>query len=281
MRDLKALAQETLRVATAGHYTAPSGARRSIAELQRDALANTEHFTPEHEDELFRALRGLERSRKPVVTEVCRGGTTTCGRRLAQTEGRPHVVALNFASGRNPGGGFLKGSVAQEEDLARCSGLYPCLAQRDFFYEKNRASGSALYADELIYSPAVPFFRDEALNLLEEPFALSIITSPAPNAGIALERDASSGPAVEAALTRRAWQVLAVAAAKGHRTLVLGAWGCGVFRNDPAVVARVFADWLAHEDFRGAFEHVSFALLARKPSENLRAFEARFGPALD
>ena len=67
-------------------------------------------------------------------------------------------------------------------------------------------------------------------------------------------------------LAARAERVLAVAAAHGHRKLVLGAWGCGVFRNDPAVVAEAFAGQLARA--QGHFDQVVFAVLdqpARHP----------------
>ena len=204
--------------------------------------------------------------------------TAEAGRRLVQGEGLGHVAALNFASAKNPGGGFLGGAKAQEEDLARCSALYTCQLTQRAYYDENRASGSMLYSDHLIYSPAVPFFRDDRLELLERPFLLSILTSPAPNAGEASRQGRNEGGRVNAVLEARAATVLAVAAARGHRTLVLGAWGCGVFRNDPAVVARAFDRWLAHPRFVGAFERVVFAIYDRgQRGPNLRAFEERFG----
>ena len=109
---------------------------------------------------------------------------------------------------------------------------------------------------------------------------MSILTSPAPNAGEALKRDADAHRAVRATLERRAGQVLRVAAAEGHRTLVLGAWGCGVFRNNPESVADVFATWLSAPAFAGAFARVVFAVYDRSAGqENRRAFERRFGDA--
>src|SRR6185312_12808515 len=102
---------------------------------------------------------------------------------LVARECEPHVVALNFASAKNPGGGFLGGAKAQEEDLCRCSALYTCQLTQSAYYEVNRATSSMLYTDNIIYSPDVPFFRDDRLQLLDEPFTVSIITAPAPNAG--------------------------------------------------------------------------------------------------
>ncbi len=115
----------------------------------------------------------------------------------------------------------------------------------------------------------MPFFRDDRLDLLEEPFLASVITSPAPNAGEALRRDPDARAEIRATLERRAAHVLAVAAQ--HREVILGAWGCGVFRNDPVEVAAVFHA-LLDGSFRGVFARVVFAIYDRS-GEKLRAFE--------
>jgi uncharacterized protein (TIGR02452 family) len=112
---------------------------------------------------------------------------------------------------------------------------------------------------------------------LPAPFQLSIITSPAPNAGEALRKDPDARPRIESVLEARAAKVLAVAARHQHRCLVLGAWGCGVFRNDPAFVAGVFGRWLEHPAFAGRFDRVVFAIFDRgKGGPTLRAFQAHF-----
>jgi uncharacterized protein (TIGR02452 family) len=92
-----------------------------------------------------------------------------------------------------------------------------------------------------------------------------------------LKRDPGARPSIRATLERRAHYVLRVAAAKNHRCLVLGAWGCGVFRNDPSEVADVFARALAHTSLQGAFDRVVFAVYDRTAEQRtLRAFEDRF-----
>ena len=150
-------------------------------------------------------------------------------------------MALDFASAKNPGGGFLRGAKAQEEDLARCSALTRRLVEQREYYDQNRACGSFLYTDHIIYSPDVPFFRDEQHALLDRPFALSIITAPAPNAGEAFQRDDAADQGIRAALERRADMVLAAAGAHGHRCLVLGRGGAASSADDPREVADVFA----------------------------------------
>jgi uncharacterized protein (TIGR02452 family) len=114
----------------------------------------------------------------------------------------------------------------------------------------------------VIYSPRVPVFRDEDGTLLEEPYPVSFLTAAAPNLGAILTSQPGAAGSVPGVLTARARRVLAVAAAHGHRALVLGAWGCGVFRNDPALVARVFAGHL--DQMAGWFDRVVFAVLDRR-----------------
>jgi uncharacterized protein (TIGR02452 family) len=65
----------------------------------------------------------------------------------------------------------------------------------------------------------------------------------------------------------RSEYVLALAASQGYKHLVLGAWGCGVFRNDPDVVAGAFASHLRHGDWAGRFERVVFSVLDTSPGQ--------------
>jgi uncharacterized protein (TIGR02452 family) len=123
----------------------------------------------------------------------------------------------------------------------------------------------------VIYSPRVPVFRDDDGTLLPAPYEVSFLTAAAPNRGAV---PASRAGQVASMLAVRARRVLAVASAHGHRRLVLGAWGCGVFRNDPAVVADAFAVALA--DSPGWFDEVVFAVLDRTKNTPVRnAFVAR------
>ena len=268
--SLAGIGKETVEIGNQGWYVASSGARISIAEAVARARAGTRLYRPGD----YEQLDPPEADGDPATIEVTAETTGEAARRLAEREQVSGVVALNFASAKNPGGGFLGGAKAQEEDLARCSSLYACQLTQPAYYEANRATRSMLYTDHLIYSPEVPFFRDERLELLPVPFAVSIITSPAPNAGEAHLR--GEGHLVRQTLERRAAHVLRVAAHHGHRTLVLGAWGCGVFRNDPRDVADVFARLLTAGPFARAFGRVVFAIYDRSPSRaTLRAFEER------
>ncbi len=268
--SLKAVAKETLRVLEEGAYTAPSGLPRSIREALDGAVAETIVYSP---DEGRSLLSRAGRGGGPPRVEVT-GETTQVGAQRLTADGS-RVLLLNFASARNPGGGFINGAKAQEEDLARCSGLHPCLLRADAYYRANRQQASMLYTDHVIYSPGVPFFRTRSRNWIEHPFVADVITAPAPNAGQARMRGVAEEDIVST-LRRRAGVVLAVAQEQGARKLVLGAWGCGVFRNDPATCAAAFGDHLEGPRFAGAFDEVLFAVLDRNDNGTLRAFQARF-----
>lgn len=268
--SLRGVGSRTVEIVRAGAYTLPSGEVVSIQEEVRRALEGTRLYRPA-DLPLPCAPKGDAAPRIEVTPET----TGAAARRLVEQESVAHVLALNFASAKNAGGGFLGGAKAQEEDLARCSALYECQISQPTYYSVNRAVRSLVYTDHMIYSPDVPFFRDERLDLLTRPFLVSIITAPAPNAGELSRQQTGSKSTYREALFARTVKVLSVAAAHGHRTLVLGAWGCGVFRNDPVLVAEAFATGL--EQFRGCFDRVVFAVYDRKEGTNLKAFQARFG----
>lgn len=273
--SLAGVAKQTLEITARGAYLAPSGATVNIREAVDHAVRGTALYRPEQLDEVVAGLGPAPRGRPHI--EVTAETTAEAARRLVEADRSSRVVALNFASARNPGGGFLRGAKAQEEDLARCSALYECQLQAREYYDANRATTSLLYTDHIIYSPRVPFFRDERLDLLEAPFEVSIITAPAPNAGEVLRRERNARAGIREALERRAEYVLAVARERGDRVLVLGAWGCGVFRNDPDEVAETFATHLASPTFAGAFERVVFAIYSRsRDQKTLTAFGKRF-----
>jgi uncharacterized protein (TIGR02452 family) len=272
--SLKELALQTVAISKAGQYLAPSGAAVDFSEAMEAARMGTTLYSPS-------ALAALVDAQRPVAaphtTHVEVTGETTglALRRLVVDEALRDVCALNFASAKNPGGGFLGGAKAQEEDLARVSALYVTLVQAPAYYETNRATKSMIYTDHAIYSPCVPFFRDESLALREAPFVASILTMPAPNAGEHKKREGARAEVTEA-LDRRIPMLLAMARAHEVETLVLGAWGCGVFRNDPMEVATLFAKWLSAPAFEGAFERVVFAVYDRPEGANRAAFDRVF-----
>jgi uncharacterized protein (TIGR02452 family) len=265
------MAKHTVAICEAGFYSSPGAKRVIIADDLAKAKAGTVLYSPEKAPTTQKS-----ESNRATRFEVRNETTFQALARLGRSEG--HVACLNFASAKNPGGGFLNGSLAQEETLACASGLYPCLLRAPEYYERNRANRSTLYLDLAIFSPRVPFFRDDNGTLLEKPILASVITSPAPNAGAIAQNESANLPQVEPTMRRRTEQILAIAHAQHVDRLVLGAWGCGVFRNDPRMVARIFAELLKPPGkFVGVFDEVVFAVLDRSENEaTYRAFQAQF-----
>src|SRR5262249_925177 len=154
-------------------------------------------------------------------------------------------------------------------------GLYAMLVG-DPMYDHHRAQADPMYTAWVIYSPDVPVFRDDDGRLFDEPYLCSFLTSPAVNVGALHHRD-RRGDEIRHAMLERIERVLGVAALHGHEALVLGAWGCGVFKNDPEQVAKLFRLALAGR-FRGAFTRVVFAVLDTSADEHfIGPFEQVFG----
>ena len=163
-----------------------------------------------------------------------------------------HTLALNFANGIHPGGGFLDGARAQEECLCRSSALYVTL-RGDPMYAEHRRRAMRDSSDWCIVSSGVPVFRQDNGADLDRPWLCSFVTCAAPVA------DWVGQPLAGDLLQRRIHRVLGVAHALGYEALVLGAWGCGAFGGDPARTARDFRGALEGE-FDGAFAEIVFAV---------------------
>jgi uncharacterized protein (TIGR02452 family) len=139
-------------------------------------------------------------------------------------------------------------------------------------YAAHGPTRGGFYTNYAIYSPAVPVFKTEDGDLLSEPYACAFVTSPAVNAGVF----AGGRDEVRAEMAARVDKVLTVMAGHGHDAAVLGAWGCGVFKNDPEEVAELFRAALATR-FHGAFARVVFAVLDWSEDRHfIGPFEARF-----
>jgi uncharacterized protein (TIGR02452 family) len=243
--------RDTVRILEACRYTNAAGEIVDIGDLVKRSVEGVRSFPPDHD------LPTVQPGTKQTQIEVKNESTLAAAQRLIQLGLRP--VALNFASAKHPGGGFLSGALAQEESLARSSGLYACLVGNPM-YDFHIAQSDPMYSNYAIYSPDVPVWRDDAGRLLPRPYLCSFITSPAVNAKVVLDRNRSARPRIREAMRQRIGRVLSVAAMHGHEALVLGAWGCGVFGNDGREIAELFHQALSG-DFRGVFGRVVFAIL--------------------
>lgn len=244
------LGRETIQILEMGYYQTQVGTIVEIGQLVHHAERNTCSYPPEQEIPITR-LRG-----RKTRFSVENATTLTAARRLIGSGLR--TAALNFASAKNPGGGFLGGARAQEESLARSSGLYACLKGNPM-YEFHRRQNDPMYSDYVIVSPDVPVFRTDEGTLLEQPYLCAFITCPAVNAKVVLEHSPSRMPEIRAAMEQRIARVLAIAAFHNIEALISGAWGCGAFGNDSREIAKLFGAALSGEA-SGVFKNVVFAI---------------------
>lgn len=199
------------------------------------------------------------------------------------------VCVLNFASATNPGGGVVNGSSAQEECICRCTTLYPCLNTDDLwmeFYKPHRKGANPLYNNDCIYTPNVCVFKSD-INFPEplprdQWWKVNILTCAAPNlrerpsnlmnpqAGY---KQAKLTPAeLESLLASRIRRIFEVAIANDNDVLILGAFGCGAFRNPPEIVAKVFYNVM--QDFIGYFDTIEYAVYhTEREVANYEAFQ--------
>jgi len=333
-------ASENHKIVKDGFYTAKSGNHVDIQEAFQSSMVNSIHY---HYNHVFPNTRALKRKvlyktkfnvvncgaiqaamdihdtfKLTAATSATKNTTT----RSMDSTHHHHIGILNFASAKNPGGGYLRGASAQEESLCRSSLLYPCLHQyenrRDHYYQINRRKRSGpsrrgahfgtLYSNCAIFSPLVPVIRDDGpdANLLEHPCLVSFVTSPAPNKSILIQhqlrdnskkKSAKSGKRckenskqksaksdktiTEAEITttssssslstekndeelqnvmvQRIKRILKIFNVNECTDLVLGAFGCGVFGNDPKFVAAAFHR-IIREEYNGLFNSITFAI---------------------
>lgn len=268
------LAKETVKIVEDGGYELADTCKIDLRRHITDSMARTELVRPDE----FGALSVARSIEERTVFDVRNETSLSAAKRLVVEMGLNEVLCLNFASAKNPGGGFLGGSQAQEESLARSSALVKTLESKWEYYEVHRACGTSIYTDHMILSPNVPVFRADDGSLLDEPYLLSIVTSPAVNAGAVVNNEPERKAEIEPVMVTRINKLLKLAAARGYQHLILGAWGCGVFRNEPAVIARLFAQALTGGGaFEDKFESVTFAVLDGTQDETIIGpFRAQF-----
>ena len=198
------------------------------------------------------------------------------------------IGVLNFASATNPGGGVMKGSVAQEESLCRVSTLYPVLATEyllNNFYIPNRLKINPLHDDTVIYTPDIIICKSDSnspTRLKKEEFIkVDVLTCAAPNLmekpGNLYNFDGNTSIKISdeelyQIHTKRAKRILDVALINNIDILVLGAFGCGAFKNNPYVVAKAYKDIL--KEYRSYYDLIEFAIFTNEYNkENYLAFK--------
>ncbi len=200
------------------------------------------------------------------------------------------VCVHNFASASNPGGGVVNGATAQEECLCRISTLYDCLNTDEMwkgFYNPHRAAHDPIHNDDIIYTPEVTVFKTDtdSPKLMDEAdwYQVDMLTCAAPNLRANPGNSYNSGDGNKAVkLTadklqeiheKRLRRILDVALMHGAEVVILGAFGCGAFLNDPYVVAEAAKKVVA--EYRHAFKTIEFAVYCSpRDDKNYRVFQA-------
>ena len=273
-----AIAQDTLEIIEAGYYCSPETKQIDIAQKIASCVEQTKYYEPDALSTIKQEVLLSPRQCTNMEFAV-RNETTLMGaERLAKSQQFQKVGVLNFASAKNPGGGFLSGAQAQEESLARSSALYKSLLKGSEYYNFHRSYKSLLYSDRMIYSPNCPIFKKDDGTLLEEPLLVDFITSSAPNAGAIYKNQPQDADKIRDVLYERGAKLLSLAVYQGCDALVLGAWGCGVFKNEPSMVAQMFANFLLpNGEFWGRFKSVLFSVLdLTKETKTLIEFQNYF-----
>lgn len=239
-------------------------------------------------------LPALQENKKPRDTRVHveYGDSFTVAQGLLNA-GRTKVSVLNMASDRIPGGGWLRGALAQEEALCLRSTLAATLNHSDYPTLPLAAT----------WSPGVAVFRENTSHnctLLEsdDRFVVSVVsmaglrrpsltgdeldyrerfTNPYFQSTIILSDMRIGFPKDVELVKDKIRQVLRLMALHGTSCCVLGALGCGVFANPPKRVAQLFRNVILEDEFRGRFDEVVFAILDRGLGGNFEIFRDVIG----
>jgi uncharacterized protein (TIGR02452 family) len=164
------------------------------------------------------------------------------------------VCVLNMASSRKAGGGVRNGSRAQEECLFRCSNLFETVLQEEY----------PLLEDDAIYTQVASFFKDVNYNRMDEVIS-DVITIPAINLNKMMKdgQEVYTDEEYRKETRRRIIAMLSEARENFVDVLILGAWGCGVFGNDPETMATIFKEVIEERDgfYSKWFEKIVFAVI--------------------
>ncbi|KAF8489677.1 hypothetical protein JB92DRAFT_1361501 [Gautieria morchelliformis] len=280
----KEIAESTLTAIENGSFILNN---RTIA--LTSAIPNTHHYAPVDLTRWPKRLPSTSpHSQRPQIS-ILEISTLEAAQLLSHPsqevfsdDGRPvtarlRVGVLNFASAKNPGGGFLSGAQAQEETIARSSTIYQSLTSpaADGFYSAHRRDArGGYYSHSIIWSPNITVFRNDS-GEWHEPFLVDVVTSAAVNAGVVRKHAINSMQEenrIVAVMKERMARILFVFETQGVSKLVLGSFGTGVFRNSVPMVARLWAELLGLPDSRFAFsfEQVVFGILGTETYEEFK-----------
>jgi len=291
--ERRTLADSTLEIINAGHYTV--GDTKHDIRPQLDAmLSGTRYYAADSLLSVWPNSTRVSNLARDKATEISILEISTLeGANFlslvpytSPKEPRRRIGVLNFASAKNPGGGFRTGAQAQEESIARSSTLYESLTSSTVgsFYRRHKEDPKGgFYSHAMIFSPDVTVFRTDSGELVA-PIEIDVVTSAAVNAGVARRtlHGQVAGEAEEVrigrAMRERMGRILFLFEKQGIKDLVLGSFGTGVFKNKVSLVAAIWAELLTAPGarFANSFDRVVFAIIGRSTFVEFKdAFEER------
>lgn len=182
------------------------------------------------------------------------------------------IAVLNFANPHYPGGGVQNGAMAQEECLCRSSNLYLCISNQNVFddyYLYNRNIGNKFFSDRLIYTKDVTVFKDDStvpkMMSEDEWFNVDVITCAAPYIA---DRRYTNNAALKQLFKGRIKNIFESAIDNDVDVIILGAFGCGAFKNPPELVAKAFHEVIDENDYNKYFKKIVFAIKCNYAKSN-------------
>lgn len=228
--------------------------REALIEVYEDTLIHVEH-----NKQKFRSstcLRRIDTNDVPVITVVDLDTVSA----INEYRNYGKICVLNMASAKRPGGGVKKGEPTQEECLFRCTNLSNSIT--DTYYPLNDY--------EFIYTKNAVVFKDAKYKYMG-PIQIDVITMPAINLNKNSYFDKTNNIWIDGIvekpidydklLKKKMRGMFAEAIKNKVETLILGAWGCGVFKNHPTDVAYTFKEVLVDEGYGMYFDDIIFAVI--------------------
>lgn len=261
------MGHETQQITEQGWYTTPNGQTVDIRALRDAATHGSVTYQPGE-------TPPVGAPRHAHVHTFMHNQTTLAVAEARVAQGY-RVAIFNFASATSPGGGWLGGARAQEESLARSSTLVHALRD-DAMYVNQAHRTNPFYDDTVIVTPHVPFFRQHNGQFLEKPWLADVITSAAVMAKAVRTYMPERVSEIAATMQQRTEKVFRIATTLDADILILGAWGCGAFGNNPEDIAQIMYDTMQIVDMR-RFVAIDFAVAdLKEPLENYPAFAKWF-----
>ncbi|KAJ5637852.1 hypothetical protein N7490_007731 [Penicillium lividum] len=235
--------------------------RKDMAEETQSLIPNIINTTKAHPrsilyNELLPRTHSDPNASKPKVT-VCDQDSFTAAKEILERIPSARVGVLNMASEKDPGGGWLKGSLAQEEALCLRSTLITTLYKH--YYPLSEFGA--------IWSPEVAVFRDEVnswCRVYEDSkiFIVGVVSVAALRCPrLTEDKRYFAHPGDIRVVKDKMRQALRVLVKNDITHGVLGALGCGAFKNPTRETARIYKEVLNEPEWKGAFEELVFAVL--------------------